>query len=62
MYAKDLVVDYNAQGEEIEHVGEVVPNVRIAVFSSAFCVKAVGLSNSARLVIASNEVHALGVS
>ena len=32
MYAKYLVVDYYAQRKEVKHVGEIVPNVGIAVF------------------------------
>lgn len=62
MNAEDLVVDYDAQSEEIEHVGEVVPDIRIAVFPCTFGVETVGLCNASRLVVASNQMHALGVS
>jgi len=39
MYAEDLVIDDNAQRQEVEHVGEVVPDIRIAVFPRAFRIK-----------------------
>ena len=41
MHAKYLIVDHHREGEEIEHVGEVMPDVRVAVFAVAFGVKAI---------------------
>lgn len=41
MHAEDLVVDHDAQGEEVKHVGEVVPDVGIAVFPRTLSVKSV---------------------
>lgn len=41
MYAEDLVVDHDGQSEKVKHVCEVVPHVRIAVFSAAFRVEAI---------------------
>lgn len=46
MHAKDLVVDNYAQGQEIEHVGKVVPDIRVAVFPDTFGVEAVGLCDA----------------
>jgi len=46
MNAKDLVVDYHTQRQEIEHVGEIMPYVGITVLSRAFCIKSIGLSNA----------------
>ena len=52
VHAEYLVVDHDGQGEEVEHIGEVMPDVGIAVFAIAFGVKAVGLCYATRLVVA----------
>lgn len=62
MHTEDLVVDDDAEGEEVEHVGEVVPDVGVAVFASAFGVEAVGLGDAAGFVVAADEVHAVRVA
>lgn len=54
MHAEYLVVDNDGEGEEIEHVGEVVPDVRIAVFAVAFGVETVGLCYASGLVVAAD--------
>jgi len=41
VYAEDLVIDDDGEGKEVEHVGEVMPYVRIAVFPRAFGVEAI---------------------
>lgn len=33
MYAEYLVIDHNAEGEEVEHVREIMPHVCRAVLS-----------------------------
>lgn len=33
MDAEDLVIDDHAQSKEIEHVGEIVPDIRITIFT-----------------------------
>ena len=62
VYAEDLVVDDAGQAEVVEHVGEVVPDGRVAVFAAALGVEAVGLRDAARFVVAANEVYALRVT
>ena len=62
VHAENLVVDDDGEGEEVEHVGEVVPDVGVAVFAVAFGVEAVGLGNAAGLVVAADEVHTGGVA
>ena len=62
MHAEYLVVDHNAQGEKIEHVGKIVPNVGVAVFPSALRIKPVRLGHAAGLVISADEMHTLRVS
>lgn len=60
--AEDLVVDDDAEGQEVEHVGEVVPHVGVAVFARTLGVEPVGLGHAAGLVISADEMHALWVS
>ena len=52
MHAENLVIDHDGKGEEIEHVGEVMPDIGVAVFAVAFGIEAVGLRDSAGLVVA----------
>lgn len=62
MHAEDLIVDDYTQGEKVKHVGEVVPHVGVAVFPRALRVETVGLGDTARFVVTTNEMNALGVS
>lgn len=62
MYAEDLIVDDNRQRQEVKHVGEIVPHIRIAVLSRALGVEAVRLGDTARLVVATNEVDSVWVA
>lgn len=62
MHTEDCVVDYYRQSEVVEHVGEVVPDVGVAVFARALGVEAVGLGHAAGLVVATDEVDAVGVA
>lgn len=52
--AEDLVVDDAGEGEVVEHVGEMVPDSSIAVLATAFGVEAVGLGDTAGLVVATD--------
>lgn len=62
VYAEDLVVDDNREGQKVKHVGEVVPDVGVAVFARAFCVEAVRLRDAARLVVTTDEVDAVRIA
>ena len=62
VHAEDGVVDDDAEGEEVEHVREVVPHGRVAVLAVAFRVKAVGLRDAAGFVVAADQVHAARVA
>lgn len=62
VHAEDLVVDDDGEGEEVEHVGEVVPDVGVAVLAVALGVEAVGLRHPAGLVVAPDQVHARRVA
>ena len=54
MHTEDLVVDHDGQGEEVEHVCEVVPDVGVAVFAVAFGVEAIRLCYASGLVVAAD--------
>jgi hypothetical protein len=60
--AKDLVVNDAGEGEVVEHVGEVVPDRSVTVLAAALGVETVGLGNSSGLVVAADEVDAVGVA
>lgn len=62
MHAEDLVVDHDAQGEEVEHVGEIVPDISVAVFSGTLSIKSVGLGYAAGFMVSSDEMDTLRVS
>lgn len=47
MKAEDLVVDEGREWKVVEEVGEVLPNIRISIFSKAFVVEAIDLRNLA---------------
>jgi hypothetical protein len=59
---EDLVVDQGSEGEVVEQVGEVFPDVRIAILSKTLVVEAIDLGNLARLVVSTKNGDALGVS
>jgi hypothetical protein len=59
---KDLVVDQGGEGKVVEEVGEVFPDISVAIFSKALVVEAVYLCNLTRLVIAAQDGDALRIS
>ena len=61
VHAEDLVIDDDGQRQEIKHVGEVVPDIGVAVFAAAFGVEPVRLRNAARFVISADEMDAVRV-
>lgn len=62
MHTEDLVVDHNAEGEEVEHVGEVVPDVGVSVLPRALSVEPIRLGDTTRFVVAPDEMDTLRVS
>lgn len=60
--AEDLVVDEGGEGEVVEHICKVLPDVGIAVLAQALVVETVDLGDLPRLVISSQDGDALGVS
>jgi hypothetical protein len=60
--AEDLVVDEGCEGEVVEEVGEVLPDVGVAVFPQALVVETVNLRDLTRLVVAAEDGDARGVA
>mmetsp|Transcript_3207 Transcript_3207/g.13915 ORF Transcript_3207/g.13915 Transcript_3207/m.13915 type:complete len:312 (+) Transcript_3207:1674-2609(+) len=60
--AEDLVLDSRRQGQVVEHVGDVLPHVRVAVLAQALVVEAVHLRDLPRLVVAADDGDAIGVA
>lgn len=60
--AENLVLDKGGEGEVIEEVGEVFPDIGVAVFAQALVVKTVDLCDLAGFVISSENGDTLGVT
>jgi hypothetical protein len=60
--AEDLVFDEGGQRKEVEKVGEVFPDVCVAVLAQALVVEAVYLGNLAGFVVATEDGYALWVA
>lgn len=61
MEAEDLAVDQGRKGEVVEQVGEVLPDIGIAVFAQALVVEAVDLCDLTRLVVTTEDRNPLRV-
>ena len=62
VHTEDLIVYHYTQCKEVKHVGEVMPDVRISVLAVAFSIETVGLSDTTRFVVASDEVNSLRIA
>lgn len=62
VYAKNLIVDYDRQGEKVEHVCKVVPYIGVPVLARALSVKAVRLCNAAGLVVAADKMDSMRIT
>ena len=62
MHAEDLIVDHHAESEEIKHIGEIMPNVCVAVLAGALGVETVRLCYTPGLVVPADQMHSLRVS
>ena len=59
---RHLVVDERRQRQVVEQVGEVLPDVRVAVLAQALVVEAVHLRDLAALVVTAQDRHAVLVA
>ena len=55
MQTEDLVLDEGGEGEEVEEVGEVLPDVGVAVLAQSLVVKAVHLGDLSRFVVPAED-------
>lgn len=62
VHAEYLIIDDHAKSEEVEHICEIVPDVGIAIFPSAFGVEAIGLGDAPRFMVAADKVDALRIA
>lgn len=49
--AEDLIVDEGGKGEIVEQIGEVFPDIRIAILSKTFVVEAINLRDLTGFVV-----------
>ena len=58
----DLVLDESCEGEVIEQVGEVPPDIGVSVFSETLIVESIYLSNLSGLVVATEDRYTIAVA
>jgi hypothetical protein len=49
--AEDLIIDEGGKGEIVEQIGEVLPDIRVAILSKTFVVEAVNLRDLTGFVV-----------
>lgn len=59
---EDLAVDEGGEGKVVKEVGEVLPDIGVAVLAQALVVEAVDLGDLAGLVVATQDGDALGIA
>lgn len=62
MQTEDLVFNESSEREVVEEVGEVLPNVGVAVLAEALVVEAVNLSDLAGFVVATEDGNTLRIA
>lgn len=62
MHTEDLIIDHNAQREEVEHVREIVPDIGVAVLPHALGIETVRLRDPPGFMVPSDQMHPRGVS
>jgi hypothetical protein len=56
--AENVVIDHYAQREIVKHIREVMPDIGVPVFPTAFRVEPIALRNTSTLVVPPDEMHA----
>ena len=62
METKDTALDNCGEGQVIKKRCEILPNIWVSVFSQAFIIETINLSNLFTLVIASEDGNSAWVS
>lgn len=62
MQAEDLIVDQCSKGKVIEQIGEIFPDVGVAILSKTFIIETIYLGDLTGFVVASEDGDALGIS
>lgn len=62
MKTEDLVVDQGGKGEVVEEIGEVLPDICVAVLAQALVVEAIDLGDLTGLVVTAKDGDALWVA
>lgn len=57
MQTEDLVLNEGGQGQKVEEVGEVFPNICVAVLAEAFVVETVDLCDLSGFVVAAEDCN-----
>lgn len=61
VYAEDLIINDNAKGQKVKHVGKVVPHIGVSIFPRALRIEPVGLGHASRLVVPADKVDAIRI-
>lgn len=59
---EDLVFDEGGEGEVVEQIGEVLPDIGVAVLAQAFIVEPINLGDLTGLVVPTKDGDPLGVT
>ena len=62
MQTKDLIIDQSCQWQVVKQVGEILPHICVAILAKTLVVKAVHLSDLARLMITTQDGHTVWVT
>jgi len=62
METEDLVIDERGEGEVVEEVGKVTPDVGVAVFAQTFVVETADLGDLTTFMIAAKDTNAVAVA
>lgn len=60
--AENLVFDESGEGKVVEEIGEIFPDIGVAVFAQTFVVKSIDLCDLAGLVVSTENRDTLGVT
>ena len=60
--AENLVFNESGEGKVVEEIGEIFPDIGVAVFAQTFVVKSIDLCNLAGFVVSTENSDTLGVT